>query len=454
MAEQSPRGALMVVEMRDGTPVWEGKWRHPVTREQVKRRIGKAWLRERNRLIELDAGEERWKATWTRRAGSPTAGELSEREATRRLELLIEESIAVVPASTDGPLSFDDAAQAWLHERRTVRGIKATTLADYELMLRSPDGPRIRGRQPRARFMRVFGGTPLAEITADDIRRFLEQMDDDPTVGARSVNKHRTVLHGIFRLAVERGDVADNPVTKVAKRAEPEPAEIITYTSAEVMDIARRLEAGDHRRPRLPADGQHAKAEHLAWRQLQNQQDAVAMLLAAFCGLRLGEILALRWRDVLWSSQRLHVQRSYAQGVETTTKGRRGRVVPLSDQTAQALARLSQREHFIKAGDLVLSSAVGEHLDGSALRRRYKRARDASVAQTPDMPALRFHDLRHCFGTMAAAGFDLVNVQAMMGHRDLSTTQRYLHARPAIEDAAKLSRLIAEGLAEAPQPAS
>jgi site-specific recombinase XerD len=59
---------------------------------------------------------------------------------------------------------------------------------------------------------------------------------------------------------------------------------------------------------------------------------------------------------------------------------------------------------------------------------------------------LRFHDLRHGFGTMAAAGFDRVNVQAMMDHRDLSTTQRYLHARPAIEDASKLSRLIAEGL--------
>ena len=297
--------------------------------------------------------------------------------------------------------------------------------------------------------MRAFAGMPIATISPADVRGFLETMDDDPTIGARSVNKHRTVLHGIFRLAVDRGDVSDNPVAKIAKRAEPEPVEIITYTTAQVLDIARRLDAGQHRNTQLAAGGAHAKDEHEAWRMLQNQQDAVAVILAAFCGLRLGELLALRWRDVLWSAQRVHIQRSYAHGVETTTKGRRGRVVPLSDQAAQALARLSQREHFTKDNDLVLCTAVGEHLDGSALRRRYKKARDTAVADMPDMPKLRFHDLRHGFGTMAAAGFDLVNVQAMMGHRDLSTTQRYLHARPAIEDAAKLSRLIAGELDDA-----
>ncbi len=60
------------------------------------------------------------------------------------------------------------------------------------------------------------------------------------------------------------------------------------------------------------------------------------------------------------------------------------------------------------------------------------------------MPALRFHDLRHTFGTLSAQGFDLVNVQAMMGHADSRTTARYLHARPAAEDAARLSRIFAQ----------
>jgi hypothetical protein len=70
------------------------------------------------------------------------------------------------------------------------------------------------------------------EITANDIRRFLEQMDDDPSVGARSINKRRTVLHGIFGLAVERARWVTTHWTKVAKRAEPESAEVITCTAA------------------------------------------------------------------------------------------------------------------------------------------------------------------------------------------------------------------------------
>jgi integrase len=461
MAERTPHGALIVAVMKNGTPVFEGKWRDPVTGVQVKRRIGRAWLRERAKPVEVGRGDERWKARWSRRAGRPAAGWLSERDATRQMEELIAGACAAAPVPDGGPPLFDDAAAAWLHERRTVGGIKPTTLADYTLMLRRPDVASVRGQAPRARLMRAFGGVELAAIAADDVRSFLEAMDDDQTVGARSVNKHRAVLHGIFRLAVERGHVAENPVTKVTKRAEADPAEIITYTPPQVVDIARRLERGEHRKDLMRAGGKHTRPEHAAWRALENQQDAVAILLAAFCGLRLGEVLALRWRDVLWPAQRLHVQRSYAQGIETSTKGRRGRVVPLSDQAAQALARLSQREHFNKSGDLVLCTATGEHLDGSALRRRYKAARDQAMEDTPDMPALRFHDLRHCFGTMAAAGFDLVNVQAMMGHRNLSTTQRYLHARPAVEDAAKLSNLIAAGLgaeaepvdAERPEPA-
>ena len=76
-------------------------------------------------------------------------------------------------------------------------------------------------------------------------------------------------------------------------------------------------------------------------------------------------------------------------------------------------------------------NALGRTLDGSSLRRRFNRARD-SVGLRP----LRFHDLRHTYGSLlAAAGIDLVSIQAVMGHSALSTTSRYLHARPPSEQA-------------------
>lgn len=70
-------------------------------------------------------------------------------------------------------------------------------------------------------------------------------------------------------------------------------------------------------------------------------------------------------------------------------------------------------------------------LDESALRRRYRRAQAAAGVRP-----LRFHDLRHTFGSLLAMrGVDVVTIQKAMGHSALATTSRYLHARPASEQA-------------------
>ena len=78
----------------------------------------------------------------------------------------------------------------------------------------------------------------------------------------------------------------------------------------------------------------------------------------------------------------------------------------------------------------------GEPSTDPALRRRYRRAQAAA-----GLRALRWHDLRHTYGSLlAAAGVDLVTIQAAMGHGALATTGRYLHARPASDQAAVFTR--------------
>jgi len=52
---------------------------------------------------------------------------------------------------------------------------------------------------------------------------------------------------------------------------------------------------------------------------------------------------------------------------------------------------------------------------------------------------VRFHDLRHCFGSVAVGAFPLSDVQAMLGHAHVTTTMRYVHHRPGADDAARLS---------------
>jgi integrase len=112
------------------------------------------------------------------------------------------------------------------------------------------------------------------------------------------------------------------------------------------------------------------------------------------------------------------------------------RSVPLAPEVAQALAKLSGRELFTE-DDLVFPGELGDFLDGSALRRRYTAAlKRAGLRQ------LRFHDLRHTFGTRMIAKADIRRVQEWMGHADIQTTMRYLHYAPRDEDA----RLVAEAL--------
>jgi integrase len=87
---------------------------------------------------------------------------------------------------------------------------------------------------------------------------------------------------------------------------------------------------------------------------------------------------------------------------------------------------------------------VGENgaiLDGSALRRRFKAA-----LKRASLRALRFHDLRHTFGSRMIAEADIRRVQEWMGHADIQTTMRYLHYAPRADD----SRLVAKAFAEEP----
>jgi hypothetical protein len=156
-------------------------------------------------------------------------------------------------------------------------------------------------------------------------------------------------------------------------------------------------------------------------RAAESDQDAAVFLTAAFTGLRQGELLALRWRDVDFERRVIRLHRTYksGNGVDTPKSGR-GRSVPMADEVAQALARLGEREDHTGDDDLVFRGPRG-HVNAQKLGYRYKAAlRRAGLRE------LRFHDLRHTFGTIAINGADIVQVQAWMGHADIKTNSAVL----------------------------
>jgi integrase len=179
-------------------------------------------------------------------------------------------------------------------------------------------------------------------------------------------------------------------------------------------------------------------------RAAASEQDAAIFLTAAFTGLRRGELLALHWRDVDFAGSVVRVRASYHEGVLSTPKSGKVRSVPLAPDVGEVLAKLAAREVFTGDDDLVFIGEDG-YLDGSALRRRY----DAAIARA-GLRRLRFHDLRHTFGTRMIAKADIRRVQEWMGHADVQTTMKYLHYVPRAEDA----QLVAEAFRLATPAAS
>ena len=107
------------------------------------------------------------------------------------------------------------------------------------------------------------------------------------------------------------------------------------------------------------------------------------------------------------------------------------------DQVAKVLDQLSRREWFMGENHLVFCNDVGDHFDDPALRRRFYTARAAA-----GLKRIRFHDLRHTFGTLAVQVFPLSDVKAFMGHADIATTMIYVHHVPQLDAADRLSRVL------------
>ncbi len=425
-----PRSWLVVTPVRDGL-VYEAGWRHrrpDGSLKTMKRRLGPAWL-------ERDEDGE-----YQRRRGRVKPGFLDEHAAIVAKDKLVREvehdlaEQAAKRARQTIP-SFREVAAAYLVWLQEVKDAKPSTLRDHEYLLAEPGTPYRRGNGKHAGpIMKRLGDKPADEITTRTINDLLSAIAKTG-VSPRTVNKHRQLISAIFGYACQEATfgLPRNPARAADRRTEPEPARLDFYSVEEVEALARSLEDGLHRDPDRPAV---SKAEDIAQRA-EDFQDAELVRTAAYAGLRRGELVAIRWRDVDFARRKLTVRRAISADVDAkSTKSRKAREVPLPDQAAGALDRVSKRHDFTTPDDYVFVNRFGRRLDGSALRRRVSKARDAV-----ELRPMRFHDLRHSYGSLlVAGGIDLASVKAAMGHARLATTERYLHARPATELADKFTQ--------------
>ena len=154
------------------------------------------------------------------------------------------------------------------------------------------------------------------------------------------------------------------PALAADVRREPHPGVLLYYSPAEVETIADALADGRRR---------GAKPDRTADQIAVDEQDGELVRIAAYTGLRLGELLSLRWRDVDFEGSVLTISRAMSAGVETTTKSGRVRRVPLPAQASEALQRLKRRSDFTAPAELVFIDGVGRPLISVTVRKRFKQ---------------------------------------------------------------------------------
>ena len=169
----------------------------------------------------------------------------------------------------------------------------------------------------------------------------------------------------------------------------------------------------------------------------------LAVLLAAWCGLRFGELIELRRSDIDQVSKIIHVRRAayrvpgnqVAIGKPKSDAGIRDVSIPphLIPEIKKHLAAMQ-----FGRDALLFPGYNGGHLAPSALYRHFYPARKAA-----GRPDLRWHDLRHTGATLAAAtGASLAELMARLGHSTAGAAMRYQHA------ASDRDRVIAEALSK------
>ena len=227
---------------------------------------------------------------------------------------------------------------------------------------------------------RTLGDLPLRSIHLAQIEDFVAARIG-AGVGRSTLNRQRATLSRFFSWAIGRGlHPGPNPVHELRKfRESPGRTRYLTTEEAGKLHMA----AAHHLKP---------------------------ILVAALCtGGRLGELLALRWRDV-------DLEAGLVTFRKETTKSRKERWVPVSQDLAECLRSLRRGIPEDR-----IFSFRGEGL--KSVRTAFARARKKAGLQD-----VHFHDLRHTFASWYMQnGGDLYRLQKYLGHASIAMTQRYAH---------------------------
>ena len=314
-----------------------------------------------------------------------------------------------------GKIALGEFLERWLVQH-AVPNVAPATLNQYQWAIRRRIAP-------------VLGAIPLTKLRPAHIQEFYARVQAEGLSAKSTLHLHRllreALQHGVLWQVLSRNPAA---AVESPRPRRYEPIMLSVEDSRRVLTVAQETPLG------------------------------ALIHTALMTGLRRGELLGLRWRDLDFDGATLHVQQTAqwlaGRGWEfrepKTSRSRRP--VALASVTIDVLKehRRKQLEERLALGpgyqdfDLAFASPAGTPTDPAGLRRKWKR-----IAAAAGLPTLRFHDLRHAHATlMLVSGVHPKVVSERLGHSTVAITMdTYSHVLPHIQSEAAqgLERLLAIG---------
>jgi integrase len=338
----------------------------------------------------------RYAYRYTDASGRVRQGSARTLAEARRLKAQRETQAARGERYETSRLTLAAYSNEWLssYQGRTVRGIRRETLADYRHELGLYALP-------------LLGRLRLAEIEPRHIKELAALVSDGGRRKPRTVKLAIAPLRALLATAVEDGLIRSNPAAGV-RIAQPDTLQ------DDLEDAAEERALTPEQLARLIAEIPDTHRPFVTF--------------VAQTGLRIGEAIAVQWRDIDLEPGLLHIRRRYYRSAYAPPKTRYGRrVIPLTP-TMAALLR-SRRDLLQPAqAELVWPNRTGRPLNPDSTRARVLKP----AAARAGVPWASWHTLRHTCGTLLfREGWSIKAVQHYLGHHSAAFTLAvYVHFLP------------------------
>jgi integrase len=342
---------------------------------------------------------------------------LAEEAAKKISAKLALNDLNIFTTKPQAPL-FKECADNWLETYvKTQR--RLTTYERYSDLLKKYVYP-------------VIGNTRIDGIKRGDVKNLLLKIQSKG-LSHSTVCLVSNVISGPLTDAVDDELIPVNPIVGVTKRLQ--------------LDRKRRIKINPMTREQVEQFLSACKDHYPEYYPF--------FLCACRTGLRLGELLALKWGDIDWGNNVITVQRSYKRGRVTPPKTGKNRRVDMSNQLIEAVKALqTQRKRE------ALQDGAGQIVDIVFHKGRNYMAQNSvrnifkQILSTAELKTMRFHDIRHTYASiLLSEGTSVLYVKEQLGHTNIKTTIDYYgHFIPS-GNRALVNNLDAQPSATYPQPA-